>query len=448
MSHFVEGIGDEIVWIFTVVILICIMYFAWKSTGISPTEYYVWLVRMRVNPNSNTFQILHMADADAHVFERRLAADRNRLEGGRNVRSENDVALDELEQPNYSYSDSTLRHRNTVGSEIREPSASASNAAYAERLLQNNVGESAVESDESSNLERSDSNCIVQSPSDSNTQVYFNEMQLFKASFLSGQLGIFPILHTLNGGDIVGEDRERSSEIKLKFLDDTQMVAPTSLEATVGEFKRQSFFIRIVNYYFYGPLVAGKIVRLIYRGQLLRDDSRSLSSYGIQDKSVLHCHVSSVPYTQTSSNDTSRTQLNRSGGQTFHGRSIEDNPADPYNLRLRNAVIRWFRLCYNFVMGPFPSLNDNRDEVAAAAAAASRGLNSRTEAASIGMIVGHHLHILFAVKFILLWTFVYVYPQYTNRLSMIILSFLTGFFATIMFTMRHDNNQQAEQPTT
>lgn len=53
--------------------------------------------------------------------------------------------------------------------------------------------------------------------------------------------------------------------------------------------------------YFWESILAGKIVRLIYRGQLLRDDTRSLLSYGLHDQCVVHCHVSSTPYAQPSS---------------------------------------------------------------------------------------------------------------------------------------------------
>ena len=62
------------------------------------------------------------------------------------------------------------------------------------------------------------------------------------------------------------------------------------------------YTISLFRRYFYDPILAGKVVRLIYRGQLLRDDSRSLSSYGIQDQCVLHCNVSTVPYAQPTSN--------------------------------------------------------------------------------------------------------------------------------------------------
>lgn len=73
--------------------------------------------------------------------------------------------------------------------------------------------------------------------------------------------------------------------------------------------------------YFWESILAGKIVRLIYRGQLLRDDTRSLLSYGLHDQCVVHCHVSSTPYAQPSSstaNPSSNTVLSHgSSGMNF-----------------------------------------------------------------------------------------------------------------------------------
>lgn len=45
-------------------------------------------------------------------------------------------------------------------------------------------------------------------------------------------------------------------------------------------------------------MASGKVVRLIFQGQLLRDDARLLTSYGIHDQCVLHCHIGSRPYQQ------------------------------------------------------------------------------------------------------------------------------------------------------
>lgn len=443
MSHIVEGIGDEITWIFIIILAFCIIYLAWKSTGISPTEYYVWLVRMRVNPNLNTFQvshILHMADTDASVFEQR-SVERERLNANVFTRRNSSEANEQLGTEN----DVSIRRRRSL-------SGHTSNVdnGHTAHLLLSRFPARIDESQDTGNQLLANTNESVLMNSSERTEpveVPANTQRAHPSSLTDGNS-----LDYLERTDIPGannsslvEDNEKGSiRIKLKFLDDTQIVATTSLEATVGEFKRR---------YFYDPILAGKVVRLIFRGQLLRDDSRSLSSYGIHDECVLHCNVISVPYPQPSSNSNSRmfnsiqssVISSRQTVQTYRGRSIEDSLADPYLLRLRNAIIRWFRASYNFIMGPFPRQVDNRrDEVAAAAAAASRGLGDSAEAVSIGMLFGQHLHIFFAVKFVLLWTFVYLYPQYTDRLSMIILSFLTGFFATIVFTSRRENRAETQ----
>ena len=47
--------------------------------------------------------------------------------------------------------------------------------------------------------------------------------------------------------------------------------------------------------HFTDDVSAGRTVRLIYHGQMLQDDSRSLASYGIRDDSTVHCHVSHGP---------------------------------------------------------------------------------------------------------------------------------------------------------
>ncbi|KHN77413.1 Uncharacterized protein Tcan_18974 [Toxocara canis] len=270
-------------------------------------------------------------------------------------------------------------------------------------------------------------------------------------------------LNTECGGST---DQQDSSSIKLKFLDDTQIIASTALDATVGQFKRR---------YFWESMVAGKVVRLIYRGQLLRDDSRSLSSYGLHDQCVLHCHVSSTPYAQPTSSPplsppantsaanalgstllqsataaaiaaiagsqsvsvSTAAQFTRRVPQTYRGRPIEDNPNDPILLRTRNAILRCFRSVYNSLLGPDPHLGieSEVDTVEAAAEAAARGWN-RQDQPLIGGRLGQYLHLLFIVKFVMLWAFVFFYPQYTDRFSLLLLTFLSLFFATIMLSNR------------
>uniref|UniRef100_W5MSU4 Transmembrane and ubiquitin-like domain-containing protein 1 n=1 Tax=Lepisosteus oculatus TaxID=7918 RepID=W5MSU4_LEPOC len=73
---------------------------------------------------------------------------------------------------------------------------------------------------------------------------------------------------------------QRNMVLRLKFLNDTERVAQVKPEDTIGYIKRTYF--------------AGQEhqVRLIYQGQLLRDDAQTLASLNLPDNCVLHCHIS------------------------------------------------------------------------------------------------------------------------------------------------------------
>lgn len=58
----------------------------------------------------------------------------------------------------------------------------------------------------------------------------------------------------------------------------------------------------------------GRVIRLIYQGQLLRDDGRSLASYGLTPGSVLHCHVSTTPLAAQAGPGSGPTAANRRPG--------------------------------------------------------------------------------------------------------------------------------------
>ncbi|NWU69758.1 TMUB1 protein, partial [Pterocles burchelli] len=73
---------------------------------------------------------------------------------------------------------------------------------------------------------------------------------------------------------------EPTMVLRLKFLNDTERLARVRPSDTVGALKRAHF-----------PGQEQQ-VRLIYQGQLLRDDAQSLSALHLAPNSVLHCHVS------------------------------------------------------------------------------------------------------------------------------------------------------------
>lgn len=76
---------------------------------------------------------------------------------------------------------------------------------------------------------------------------------------------------------------DNAINLKIKFLNETERVVRTSIEETVGNFKRLNFAEESQD---------GRVVHLIFNGQFLRDDNRQLGSYSIVNNCVLHCHIS------------------------------------------------------------------------------------------------------------------------------------------------------------
>nr|XP_060638813.1 transmembrane and ubiquitin-like domain-containing protein 1 [Anolis sagrei ordinatus] len=69
--------------------------------------------------------------------------------------------------------------------------------------------------------------------------------------------------------------------LRLKFLNDTERLARVRPEDTVGALKRAQFPGQ------------EQLVRLIFQGQLLGDDTQTLGALQLSDRSVLHCYISS-----------------------------------------------------------------------------------------------------------------------------------------------------------
>ncbi|XP_072910691.1 transmembrane and ubiquitin-like domain-containing protein 1 [Hemitrygon akajei] len=84
------------------------------------------------------------------------------------------------------------------------------------------------------------------------------------------------------GGHLPHSDcaQDSSMVMRLKFLNDTERIVQVRPEHTIGHIKRTQF-----------PHQEHQ-VRLIYQGQLLRDDTQTLSSLHITGNCVVHCHIS------------------------------------------------------------------------------------------------------------------------------------------------------------
>uniref|UniRef100_A0A1E1XSV7 Putative transmembrane and ubiquitin-like domain-containing protein 2 n=1 Tax=Amblyomma sculptum TaxID=1581419 RepID=A0A1E1XSV7_AMBSC len=82
------------------------------------------------------------------------------------------------------------------------------------------------------------------------------------------------------------EEQEEGFAVRLKYLNDTERCVRGRPDETVGSFKRRHFA---------AELASQRLVRLIFNGGQLRDDSARLSSCGLSEGCVVHVHVSTAP---------------------------------------------------------------------------------------------------------------------------------------------------------
>ncbi|MFH4974674.1 hypothetical protein AB6A40_001383 [Gnathostoma spinigerum] len=541
MNGLIEGLGNEVTLAIVALLFTVIAYLAWVSTGFTPSECYVWLFQMQLFPHHRVVQVLHMDHEDAAILEQHLArpqnaadilsnVDRRQTSDGNTENADSNAHGQEGHDNNATNLDSSifrlyrtgatsaarhwiidasippagtssstqnisppnqfhemLRRRIRTGGEedVTNETGQETQRLLVSRLTLQLQEEESLTSvspsrEEENNFSASVSEGNDNSPRDSPESVEHAVTHQTSPSVdapnlqdnqHSEQIEVFPNVKLEPNGNEESIPSD-SSVVKVKFLDDTQLSAPTALEATVGQFKRR---------YFNKSIDAGKVVRLIFQGQLLRDDSRSLSSYGLHDQCVLHCHISSTPYAHaTISNSNGNLQHSQQGelrqnrlipttaaaalaaiagsrsvsvstaGQLAHrysahqfyrGQNIDDRQADPYLIRARNACLRGLRRLHNLILGPGPTLNEGvaTDPVEDAADAASRPWNYQEQANNDGFHIGQYLHLIFTAKFIILWMFVLLFPQYTDRFSLLLLTVLSFTFAAVFLNNRQPN---------
>ncbi|VDN06586.1 unnamed protein product [Thelazia callipaeda] len=487
MAGAIEGIGDEVIWFIIAVIVVILISLAWISTHLPPVDYYVWLVQMQIHPNRRVIQVLQVDNQEINLLHNQPERPQSSAVTEETLEALMDDGI--IEQSNPSNEAVPSRSENidiNNWEELQNDQNMDKNAVnlYDIFILLKNVACSMVmisvfevqqqATDHEQNvLSVSDTSGTRDQHSESlstsapNARLCYLQTSAEKDSENGSRHELSAVIsdsaYQFDEKE-KGTERRQLSSVKLKFLDDSQVTACTELESTVGQFKRR---------YFWDSIHAGKAVRLIYRGQLLRDDTRSLLSYGLHDQCVVHCHVSTTPYAQPSAfssalsstfsheNDdinsgtaaaaiaaiagTQSIATTAAGGdftrrivQTFRGHSIEDNHSDSMVLRIRNAFLRASRYIYNMVMGPVPMTVtvENQSLDAAADAATHMRWNQNI----LGNSIGQYVYIIFIVKFLILWTCMFLFPQYADRFSLLLLTFLSLFFLSIMFANSRGNN--------
>jgi len=134
--------------------------------------------------------------------------------------------------------------------------------------------------------------------------------------------------------------------VRLKFLNDTQKDVSASLVENIGQFKRRNFSEEISS---------NKNVRLIFNGQVLRDETSTLRSCGLFDRCVVHCliHASNSSQNQTSSglgHGHSHSHGSHTHGHTHNHAPHRDLDVSAYFipiLGLALAMLWYFAVAYN-----------------------------------------------------------------------------------------------------
>uniref|UniRef100_A0A914LW09 Ubiquitin-like domain-containing protein n=1 Tax=Meloidogyne incognita TaxID=6306 RepID=A0A914LW09_MELIC len=152
-----------------------------------------------------------------------------------------------------------------------------------------------------------------------------------------------------NNGDVHTSTNLSADSIcvRIKFLDDSLKIVQTNKNVTIGNFKRLHFS---------EELKEGKIIRLIYQGRLLRDDSSTLEYYGLTDSCVLHCHIGTRPYSTNSNNvgggggneNNNNNRAGENGGQNGGGAS-STSPPGILGTRPRMVETGFWLILFNFV---------------------------------------------------------------------------------------------------
>ncbi|KAI1721170.1 ubiquitin family domain-containing protein [Ditylenchus destructor] len=515
--------------LFTVVFALVIAgvsTFAWISTGRAPLNYYVWLVQVVHSiPNRRVIQVFTMSDNNITLDDGGLSEPNgvpedtnsvphegsNQETNGESPSNQTTVIIiqppssvtinstssgssnnntgsstQQPGSPNLNTNSSTARH------EFELPAEAGEDITQLHRFLRNNtdnaIATAATIALYNRRLHENTSNTLSSGNSPNSPQTTSpNQVLVSRVSMSVVSEAENAAVHT----DSIAEDHPETSSsksanpeststelkhkgngltIKLKFLDDTHKLAKAWLNTTVGDFKREHFSDSLTN---------GKVVRLIYQGQLLRDDARSLASYGIHDHCVLHCHIGNRPYAQQQGQAANQSSNNHASdgtplmglhGQANHGnattfgarvistgiswadivllatwnvlfavynwaQAVDDNnnstidaSADPtgpttvhvIGRRMVNNVRRALRLILNCLFDPTIRMaNVNDDDP----------FNNRFNP---GALVG----LLFALKFTTMWMFVFYFPQFTNPTTIVLLTVLTAISSLYFYVNR------------
>ncbi|XP_015175571.1 PREDICTED: transmembrane and ubiquitin-like domain-containing protein 1 [Polistes dominula] len=271
----IEGVGDEVTDFFIVLSIILVAWFAWCSTNIAD------------QPIIRTVLILQHRTRTS-ITELRASQNTITLNQSRNLEiSEEDSIETNTIENNHSESSCP---ETSVGDATTPALRRVPEPTTSEEIL--------IETMDSFNNEET---IALEKP---NKESSTDESNLTESMCTSTECPS-DNLSTANANEI---------SIKLKFINDDQKVVTGSLKEMLGDFKRRHFQVE---------LDSQKLVRLVFKGQVLQPDSQTLERCGLYNHCVVHCLVHQPRPATTSS----RPHTLEDSSIYFNTQTFQDLPA-------------------------------------------------------------------------------------------------------------------------
>ncbi|ETN80819.1 hypothetical protein NECAME_08896 [Necator americanus] len=204
-------------------------------------------------------------------------------------------------------------------------------------------------------------------------------------------------------------------------------------------------------------------------GQLLREDSRTLASYGLRDGCVVHCHISSTPYS-TQGPSTSQTvsrgaHLRHRDSSRAHTATVPNTGPETNEFRYPRWAVALLLYTYRFPLIGLPLdaivrfVFDQQAQAAAQpgfirrtyrrllstiyrenrtdeASPLDRAADAAARVPSQRLCLGDYILWIFAGQFVAVWGFVYAFPQLCDHTALGLLVLLTLYFFFVVCRSR------------
>ncbi|XP_049842503.1 transmembrane and ubiquitin-like domain-containing protein 1 isoform X2 [Schistocerca gregaria] len=276
----IEGVGDEVIQFFSVLIAVIVAVVAWRSTGIS----------------------------DRPIFRTVLILER---------RSRLRQALGELPPPSATVgANSSVESDDTGQTDVTVDAADEGSPAEetaADDTLAVAEAEAGGDTESGSMDDKEPDSEGTGSPNTLRRRrlAFFQSRQVTllepnATSDVVVEASAPPAEEASSAADDAGD----CIRIRLKYLNDDQKLVDGKLNERLGDFKRRHFA---------SELSADKLVRLIFNGQVLGSDSETLRQLGLFDNCVVHCLVHTPRPGSTGMGSSSQLQSSLRGSLTLGG---------------------------------------------------------------------------------------------------------------------------------